>query len=179
MFEAEYPNPGAPLPERRSVLRLVTGAILAIGGSAVAWPLLVHLDATDGPPPRQWVDLSAIAPGTRATVQWGHRKVFIHHRSAEEIAAAQSIDPRVVIPEADSDRVLDPAWLVVFGHCSYDGTQLSGQGLEDRRGIFGGWLCPHCWTPYDLSGRPGPGMAARALEIPPYSFSRPTEIEIG
>ena len=49
--------------------------------------------------------------GARVTLDWGHSKIFIHHRGAEDIAAARVVDPRVQVPEADGARVLDPAWL--------------------------------------------------------------------
>lgn len=49
-------------------------------------------------------------------VKWRGKPVFIRHRTPEEIEEANKVDVQSLRdPQADSDRVKRPEWLVMLG----------------------------------------------------------------
>jgi len=112
------------------------------------------------------VDLSAIPEGKNLIIKWRGKPVFIRHRTAEEIQAANDVDLNVLRdPQADSARVTKPEWLVVMGVCTHLGCVPLGDA-----GDFGGWFCPCHGSHYDTSGRIRKGPAPLNLEVPAYDF---------
>lgn len=60
-------------------------------------------------------DIGGIAEGTTLTVKWRGKPVFIRHRTDDEIAREAAVDIKTLRdPQADSDRVQDPKWFVIF-----------------------------------------------------------------
>jgi len=83
-------------------------------------------------------DLSAIPEGKSVVVKWRGKPIFIRHRTAAEIEAAQRVDVASLRdPQADSDRVQRPEWLVMIGIC----THLGCVPISDA-GDYNGWYCP-------------------------------------
>ena len=167
---------------RRDFLYLLAGAVGGVGTLAAVWPLVdsmnpsaevLALSTTE-------VDLSGIEVGQRITVLWQKKPVFIDHRTAQDITAAQEVDlAELRDPEPDAERVQKPEWLVMVGVCTHLGCIPKGQGASDPRGLFGGWLCPCHGSHYDTSGRIRKGPAPVNLPVPPYEFLDDTTIKIG
>ncbi|CCE66045.1 hypothetical protein TPHA_0O00760 [Tetrapisispora phaffii CBS 4417] len=112
------------------------------------------------------VNLAAIPEGKNVVVKWQGKPVFIRHRTSEEIKEANDIDiSSLKDPQADSDRVQNPEWLVMLGICTHLGCVPIGES-----GDFGGWFCPCHGSHYDISGRIRKGPAPLNLEIPKYAF---------
>ncbi|RRT74479.1 hypothetical protein GW17_00034008 [Ensete ventricosum] len=121
------------------------------------------------------VDLSSIEPGSTVTVKWRGKPVFIRRRTEDDINLANSVDVLSLRdPQADSDRVKNPEWLVVVGVC----THLGCIPLPNA-GDFGGWFCPCHGSHYDISGRIRKGPAPFNLEVPQYSFLEENKLLIG
>src|ERR1700693_2318934 len=103
---------------RRDFLILTATAIGAVGAAATIWPFIDSLN-----PARDTlalstteVDLAPIQVGQRLTIAGRGKPVFIDHRPAEEIKAAQDVDISTLRdPQPDSARVKKPEWLVVVG----------------------------------------------------------------
>lgn len=162
---------------RRDFLYVATAAAAVVGTGAVAWPIIdsmnpsadvLALATTD-------VDLSPIEPGQAITVMWQSKPVFVRHRTAEEIAAAEAAPlDEMREPEADSLRAQRPEWLVLVGICTHLGCIPLGE-----KGEYGGWLCPCHGSHYDTSGRIRKGPAPENLKVPPYAFTSDTTIVIG
>ena len=176
---------------RRDFLYLTAGAIGGVGIAATIWPFIDTLN-----PARDTlalstteVDLEPIQVGQRLTVAWRGKPVFIAHRTAEEIKAAESVDiSQLREPQKDSDRVQKPEWLIVVGVCTHLGCIPLGQGTGDDRGPFGGWFCPCHGSVYDTSARIRQGPAPLNLWLPGevdvaskalYKFTSDTTITIG
>jgi ubiquinol-cytochrome c reductase iron-sulfur subunit len=167
---------------RRDFLYLASGAVAGFGVASLAWPFIdqmnpsadvLALSSTDA-------DLSHIEVGQRVTVTWQGKPIFIDHRPAEEIKAAEDVPlADLPDPQADKDRVQKPEWLIVIGICTHLGCIPGGQRLGDPRGEYGGWLCPCHGSQYDTSGRIRKGPAPANLAIPPYKFTQDTLIRIG
>lgn len=167
---------------RRDFLMLGTGAIAAFGIAAVAWPFIhqmnpsadvLALSTTE-------VDLSKIAEGQSITVVWQGKPVFVRHRTAEEIKAAEEAPlDDLKDPMADKDRVKKPEWLILVGICTHLGCIPQGQKPGEMRGEYGGWFCPCHGSSYDTSGRIRLGPAPLNLPVPPYEFIEDTLVRIG
>jgi ubiquinol-cytochrome c reductase iron-sulfur subunit len=167
---------------RRDFLILTASALAGIGAAVTLWPLIGSLNpardtlalaTTD-------VDLSPVEVGQRLTVAWRGKPIFIDHRTAEQISAAQQVDvARLPHPESDADRVKQPQWLIMVGICTHLGCIPLGQRPGEDRGAYGGWFCPCHGSVYDTSGRIRQGPAPTNLEVPPYEFTTDTAIRIG
>ena len=84
-------------------------------------------------------------------------------------------------PATDANRTKkgQENWLIMVGICTHLGCIPKGQSLGDKKGDFGGWLCPCHGSHYDTSGRIRKGPAPRNLEVPVYDFVSDTKIKIG
>jgi ubiquinol-cytochrome c reductase iron-sulfur subunit len=126
------------------------------------------------------VDLSSVAEGQSITVTWRGKPVFVRHRTAEEIAAAQKVDlAELRDPQPDDKRVQKPQWLILVGICTHLGCIPMGQKSTDPRGEYGGWFCPCHGSVYDTSGRIRKGPAPLNLAVPQYTFLTDTSVRIG
>ena len=121
------------------------------------------------------VDLSAIDEGNTVTVKWRGKPVFIRHRTAKEIENSNQVTKdELRDAQLDSERVVNPEWLIVLGVC----THLGCVPLANA-GEYGGWFCPCHGSHYDVSGRIRKGPAPYNLEVPDYKFLSDTNVLIG
>lgn len=171
---------GAPDGTRRDFMYLATGAGLAVGAVAVAWPFVASMapDAETiaaGAPLE--VDLTPIQDGQIINVFWRGKLIFVRNRSEKEIKEAQDVKLSDLIdPQTDAARVKDghAKWLVVYGNCTHLGCVPLG-----HQGQYEGWSCPCHGSLYDTSGRVRRGPAPLNLPVPPYAFETDTKIRIG
>lgn len=83
-----------------------------------------------------------------------------------EIERENSVDVATLRdPQTDSDRVKQPAWLVVIGVCTHLGCVPIANA-----GDYGGYYCPCHGSHYDASGRIRKGPAPLNLEVPQHEF---------
>ncbi len=169
---------------KRDFLLLMTGASAALAVGSLAWPFVNSMNpAADTLALSSIeVDIGPVVEGQGITVVWRGKPVFIRHRTAEEIKAAQAVQPNQMIePAKDADRVKTghEQWLVAVGICTHLGCIPLGNKPTDTRGDYGGWLCPCHGSQYDVSGRVRKGPAPANLPIPAYAFLSDTKIKIG
>lgn len=142
--------------DRRDFLYVATGAVgTAITGAAV-WPLIDALNPSADVTALSSVEinLAGVLPGSRITVKWRGKPVFIDHRTPERIAAARAEMPTTLPdPESDEERVQRDEWLILVGVCTHLGCIPLGQSNGDAIGKWGGWFCPCHGSHYDMSGR--------------------------
>merc|ERR1712065_120661 len=144
--------------QRRDFLYLATAAMGAVATGAAIWPLIDSMTPAADVRSQSTVslDLTEVAVGSRITVKWAGKPVFIWRRSPETIAAARTtpldelVDPvdRTAenpnnsrdMPALDVNRTADEAgeWLVVIGICTHLGCVPLGQDGASV-GEFGGW----------------------------------------
>ncbi|CAA17904.1 Cytochrome b-c1 complex subunit Rieske, mitochondrial [Schizosaccharomyces pombe] len=144
------------------------GALTAAGAQATVHDFLASWSASADvlAMSKAEVDLSKIPEGKNLVVKWQGKPVFIRHRTPEEIQEANSVDISTLRdPQADSDRVQKPEWLVMIGVCTHLGCVPIGEA-----GDYGGWFCPCHGSHYDISGRIRRGPAPLNLAIPAYTF---------
>ncbi|KAI8613416.1 Rieske [2Fe-2S] iron-sulfur domain-containing protein [Chytriomyces sp. MP71] len=112
------------------------------------------------------VNQADIPEGKNVVLKWRGKPVFIRHRTAADIAEANSVDiASLRHKEADVERVKEPEWLVMMGVCTHLGCVPIGDA-----GDYNGWFCPCHGSHYDISGRIRKGPAPLNLEIPPYEL---------
>jgi len=172
-----------PSEERRDFLYLAVTAIGGVGAAIFAWPLIDSMNPSADVLALSSVevDLAHVELGQRITVKWRGQPVFIDHRTAPEIAAAEADDqnPDLIDPATDASRVQRKEWLIVIGVCTHLGCVPLGQKPTDPHGKYGGWFCPCHGSVYDTAGRVRRGPAPRNLDLPPYEFLEDMRVRIG
>jgi len=121
------------------------------------------------------INLSDIPEGKSMVFKWRGKPLFVRHRTADEIEKEQSVDVASLRdPEADSERVQKPEYLVVLGVCTHLGCVPIANA-----GDFGGYYCPCHGSHYDASGRIRKGPAPLNLEVPYYEFPEENLMVVG
>jgi len=174
-------QPQADESRRDFLYYAAAGAAVVVTGAAI-WPLIDSMNPSADVSALAVVniDLEGVEPGSRITLKWKGKPVFIDHRTEERIAQARADDAVPMIdPEPDAERVQRPEWLVVIGVCTHLGCIPLGQNSGDPTGDWNGWFCPCHGSHYDTSGRIRKGPAPRNLDVPPYEFVSDTLVKIG
>ncbi|RVT53643.1 ubiquinol-cytochrome c reductase iron-sulfur subunit [Rubrivivax albus] len=184
---------------RRTWIAITCGAG-AVGGVATAVPFVSTFTPSEraraaGAPVR--VDISALQPGEKITVEWRGKPVWILRRTSEMLDSLAKTEPQVADPNSDRTQYPTPEYaknqwrsikkeyLVAVGICSHlgcsptDKLQAGAQpSLPDD--WTGGFLCPCHGSTFDLAGRvfknkPAPDN----LEVPPHMYLSDTTLLIG
>lgn len=168
---------------RRDFLYYATAGAGAIATGAAIWPLVNSMNPSADVTALSSidVDLEGIEVGTRITLKWQGKPIFIDRRTQEQIALAQADDgnAELIDPARDAERAERPEWLVVIGICTHLGCVPLGQESGDPLGDWKGWFCPCHGSHYDTAGRIRKGPAPRNLDLPPYTFVTDTLLRIG
>jgi ubiquinol-cytochrome c reductase iron-sulfur subunit len=173
----------------------------AIGAGFVAVPFIKSFEPSEraraaGAPVE--VDISALKPGEKLTVEWRGQPVWIVRRTPEQIAALPKLDPELADPKSqrnpdeltppyarNENRSIKPEFLVTVGICTHLGCSPSDKfvpgpqpSLPDN--WLGGFLCPCHGSTFDMAGRvfkdkPAPDN----LRIPPHVYLSDSRILIG
>lgn len=171
------------------------------GGVAAAVPFVSSFQPSEraraaGAPVE--VDISALKPGEKLTVEWRGKPVWIVRRTKEQLAALPKADPLLADPDSqrkpdeltpvyarNEARSIKPEILVVVGICSHLGCSPGDKftpgpqpSLPDD--WMGGFLCPCHGSTFDMAGRvyknkPAPDN----LEVPPHMYLSETRLLIG
>jgi len=121
------------------------------------------------------VKLGDIPEGKNVTFKWRGKPLFIRHRTADEIDIESKVDvSQLRDPQADSERVKNPEWLIILGVCTHLGCVPVANA-----GDYGGYYCPCHGSHYDASGRIRKGPAPLNLEVPEYEFPDDTTVIVG
>ena len=144
------------------------------------------------------VDISAIKPGEKLTVEWRGKPVWIVRRTKEQLAALKKTDSQVADPESkrkpdeltpayarNEYRSIKEEYLVAVGICSHLGCSPSDKFTPGAQPSLpddwqGGFLCPCHGSTFDMAGRvfknkPAPDN----LEVPPHMYLSDTMLLIG
>ncbi len=170
--------------DKRDFIYIATGAVAAAGAASVGWPLVAQMGkAADTLAAGSIeIDLSKVVEGQQLKMLWRGKPVFVRHRTAKEIAAAEAVEMAdLKDPATDGSRLIagpggkvDPKYLVMIGVCTHFGCIPVGES-----GDFDGWYCPCHGSHYDTSGRIRKGPAPKNLVIPDYEYISDTVIKVG
>ena len=173
----------------------------AIGAGFVAVPFVSNFAPSErakaaGAPVE--VDISALKPGEKMTVEWRGKPVWIVRRTPEQLAALAKLDPLLADPKSQRNpgeltppyarneyRSIKPEILVAVGICTHLGCSpvdkfVPGPQPSLPADWAGGFLCPCHGSTFDVAGRvfkdkPAPDN----LEVPPHVYLSDSRILIG
>ncbi len=184
---------------RRTWIAITCGAT-AVGGVATAVPFVSSFAPSErakaaGAPVQ--VDIGAIKPGEKLTVEWRGKPVWIVRRTPEQLESLKKTDVLVADPKSDRTqyptppyakneyRSIKPEYFVGVGICSHLGcspTEKFQTGAQPSLpdDWVGGFLCPCHGSTFDIAGRvyknkPAPDN----LEVPPHKYLSETTLLIG
>ena len=179
---------------------IASGCAGAVGGLATAVPFV----STFTPSERAKaagasveVDISALKPGEKITVEWRGKPVWVVRRTPEQLEALKALSAEMADPESvrtayptpeyarNTPRSIKPEYLVVIGICTHLGCSPSDKFQAGPQPSLpddwkGGFLCPCHGSTFDLAGRvfknkPAPDN----LEVPPHMYLSDTKLLIG
>ncbi len=182
---------------KRRFLVTATSVAGGVATGAVAVPFVASMLPSErakaaGAPVE--VDLSALQPGQKMTVEWRGKPVWIVRRTKEMLDRVKSGDDVVADPASKRSlqpeyaqnefRSLKPEYLIVVGICTHLGCspvdRLAAAPEPFAADWQGGFYCPCHGSLFDLAGRvyknkPAPDN----LVVPPYKFLSDTKLVIG
>jgi ubiquinol-cytochrome c reductase iron-sulfur subunit len=173
----------------------------AIGAGFVAVPFIKSFEPSEraraaGAPVE--VDISALKPGEKMTVEWRGKPVWIVRRTPEQLAELPKLDGQLADPNSkrnaeeltppyarNEGRSIKPEILLVVGICTHLGCSPSDKFVPGPQPSLpdnwaGGFLCPCHGSTFDMAGRvfkdkPAPDN----LEVPPHVYLSDSRILIG
>ena len=185
---------------KRRFLVAATGAVGGVAGVAAAVPFVASMLPSErakaaGAPVE--VDIGALAPGEKLTVEWRGQPVWVMRRTPEMLESIKQSESKLADPKSQRNpseltpkyaqnefRSRKPELLVVVGICSHLGCSPQDKlkpGAEAFEADWkGGFYCPCHGSLFDLAGRvyknkPAPDN----LEVPPHKYLSDTRILIG
>lgn len=121
------------------------------------------------------INLNKIPEGKNMTFKWRGKPLFVRHRTEKEINTEAGVNlAELRDPQHDTDRVVNPKWVIVVGVCTHLGCVPIANAGE-----YGGYYCPCHGSHYDASGRIRKGPAPLNLEVPHYEFLDDDTVVVG
>ncbi|MDP3760799.1 MAG: ubiquinol-cytochrome c reductase iron-sulfur subunit [Ramlibacter sp.] len=143
------------------------------------------------------VDISALKPGEKVTVEWRGKPVWILKRTPEQLESLKKTEAQLADPNSDRKtyptpeyaknqyRSIKPEVFVGVGICSHLGCSPSDKLQPGPQPSLpddwqGGFLCPCHGSTFDVAGRvfknkPAPDN----LEVPPHMYLSDNRLLIG
>lgn len=169
---------------RRDFLNVAAVSFAGVGTVAALTPLIVQMSPSADvlALATTEVDISKVVPGQGIKVSWRKQPVFVRNLTPKEIAEANAVplselrDPQTL---AERTKRGKQNWLITLGVCTHLGCVPLGITSEENRGPYGGYFCPCHGSSYDTAARIRQGPAPTNLQVPEYSFTSPTTVQIG
>jgi ubiquinol-cytochrome c reductase iron-sulfur subunit len=185
------------MDKTRRNLVIATSAVGAAAGVGAAVPFVASMIPSEraraaGAPVE--VDLSRIAPGEMAVIEWRGKPVWVIRRTKEMIDSLKSAEARLSDPASKSSeqpkyaenahRSEKPELMVMEGVCTHLGCspQLKNAEAKTEMGAdwAGGFYCPCHGSKFDYAGRVFRGAPAPLnLKVPPYTIVSEGKLVIG
>ena len=180
---------------------IASGCMGAVGGAAVAVPFVSTFQPSErarAAGAAVEVDISALKPGEKLTVEWRGKPVWIVKRTPEQLASLPKVDDLLADPKSlrnpgeltpeyarNEYRSIKPEIMVAVGICTHLGCSPSDKFTPGAQASLpddwaGGFLCPCHGSTFDMAGRvyknkPAPDN----LEVPPYMYLSDSRLLIG
>jgi ubiquinol-cytochrome c reductase iron-sulfur subunit len=190
-----------PVDSGKRTWIIASGCAGAIGAGFVAVPFVSTFQPSErarAAGAAVEVDIGALKPGEKMTVEWRGKPVWVVRRTPEQLAALPKNDAQLADPKSERKpdeltppyarneaRAIKPEVLVVVGICSHLGCSPSDKFQPGAQPSLpddwpGGFLCPCHGSTFDMAGRvyknkPAPDN----LEVPPHMYMTDTRLLIG
>ena len=190
-------NDQKKVDKRRRNLVVATSVVGGAAGVGAAVPFVASMLPSErakaaGAPVE--VDVSRLAPGELAVIEWRGKPVWVIRRTNEMLASLKTVTNRLADPGSraseqpeyakNEHRSAKPEIMVMEGVCTHLGCspQLKPAEANGEMGAdwTGGFYCPCHGSKFDLAGRVFRGAPAPTnLAIPPYTFLSDSRLLIG
>ncbi len=172
----------------------------AVGGVATAVPFVSTFQPSEkakAAGAAVEVDISALKPGEKLTVEWRGKPVWIMKRTPEQLASLAKLDGQVADPKSERNayptpdyarnetRSIKPEVFVAVGICTHLGCSPGDKFAPGPQPSLpddwqGGFLCACHGSTFDMAGRvfknkPAPDN----LEVPPHMYLSESKLLIG
>ena len=190
-----------PVDNSKRTWLIASGCAGAVGGVATAVPFVSTFQPSErakAAGAAVEVDISALNPGEKLTVEWRGKPVWIVRRTPEQVAELPKNDAQLADPKSQRNpseltpeyarnegRSIKPEVLVVVGICSHLGCSPTDKFVPGAQPSLpsdwpGGFLCPCHGSTFDMAGRvyknkPAPDN----LEVPPHMYLSDNRLVIG
>ncbi len=182
---------------RRRFLTAATSVVGAVGAGFVAVPFISSMQPSAraraaGAPVE--ADFSKLEPGSKMTVEWRGKPVWIVRRTEQNLKDLESLNDSLSDPASKVEqqpvycqnpaRSIKPEYLITVGICTHLGCSPTYRpeiapadlGAEWK----GGFFCPCHGSRFDLAGRVYQGVPAPTnLVVPPHMYLADTRVIIG
>ena len=190
-----------PMDTSKRTWLIATGCAGVVGGAFTAVPFVSSFQPSErakaaGAPVE--VDISALKPGEKLTVEWRGKPVWIVRRTPAQLATLPKLDAQLADPKSERNpaeitpayarnegRSIKPEYWVGVGICSHLGCSPSDKFQTGPQPSLpddwqGGFLCPCHGSTFDFAGRvfknkPAPDN----LEVPPHMYVSDSRLLIG
>jgi ubiquinol-cytochrome c reductase iron-sulfur subunit len=190
-----------PVDNGKRTWLIASGCAGVVGGVAVAVPFVASFEPSEraraaGAPVE--VDIGALKPGEKLTIEWRGKPVWIVRRTPEQLASLSKVDPLLADPKSErkpdeltppyarnEHRSIKPELLVAVGICSHLGCSPSDKFQPGAQPSLpddwaGGFLCPCHGSTFDMAGRVYKNVPAPDnLEVPPHMYLSDSRLIIG
>lgn len=190
-----------PIDSSKRTWIITSACAGAVGGVATAVPFVSTFQPSErakAAGAAVEVDISALKPGEKVTVEWRGKPVWIIKRTPEQLAELPKLDGQLADPKSERKpneltpeyarneaRSIKPEIFVGVGICSHLGCSPSDKFQPGAQPSLpddwkGGFLCPCHGSTFDMAGRvfknkPAPDN----LEVPPHMYLSDTRLLIG
>ena len=190
-----------PIDSSKRTWLIATGCAGAVGGMATAVPFVSSFQPSEkakAAGAAVEVDISALKPGEKITVEWRGKPVWIVKRTPEQLELLPTLDGQLADPNSlrnpseftpeyarNGYRSIKPEVLVAVGICPHLGCSPSDKFAQGPQPSLpddwkGGFLCPCHGSTFDMAGRvyknkPSPDN----LEVPPHVYLSDSRLLIG
>ncbi|HPH13905.1 MAG TPA: ubiquinol-cytochrome c reductase iron-sulfur subunit [Burkholderiaceae bacterium] len=190
-----------PVDTSKRTWMIASGCAGVVGGAFTAVPFVSSFQPSErakAAGAAVEVDIAAIKPGEKMTVEWRGKPVWIVRRTPEQLAALPKLDAQLADPKSErkpadqapeyarnENRSIKPEYLVAVGICTHLGCSPSDKFATGPQPSLpddwqGGFFCPCHGSTFDLAGRvfknkPAPDN----LEVPPHMYLSETKLLIG
>ena len=169
---------------RRDFINIAAVSFAGVGAATIVLPLVNQMNPSADvlAQASAEVDVSAIQPGQAIKTIFRKQPLFVRHLTPAEIAAADAVavdslrDPQTLEERTSAGK---SQWLITMGVCTHLGCVPLGAAEGENRGEFGGYFCPCHGSHYDTAGRIRKGPAPKNLEVPEYTFTSDTVVQVG
>ena len=190
-----------PIDSSKRTWIITSACAGAVGGVATAVPFVSTFQPSErakAAGAAVEVDISALKPEEKVTVEWRGKPVWIIKRTPEQLAELPKLDSQLADPKSERKpseltpeyarnewRSIKPEILVAVGICTHLGCSPTDKFTPGPQPSLpddwkGGFLCPCHGSTFDMAGRvfknkPAPDN----LEVPPHMYLSETKLLIG
>lgn len=192
----------APMDSSKRTWLIATSAVGAAGTVALATPFVTSFAPSErakAAGAAVEVDIAALKPGEKVTVEWRGKPVWIMRRTPEQMETLKQVEGELADPNSERTAYPTPEYaknqsraytdhpevLVVVGICTHLGCSPGDKFTPGPQPSLpddwkGGFFCACHGSTFDLAGRvfknkPAPDN----LEVPPYMYLSDNKLLIG